>query len=232
VHGEARRTRALGHGGALRLGVTADARGDAARAAQAAAALGSQHVDGVLALGDLGEDVDSVTRVLEALGKAGAPVLALAGEAEPEGVFHEAVKRAQAGGVEVIDLVDVRLVDVGDAVIVSAPGYRYSRHGCHYDPADLEGLRVFVGRVRKPLVLAAHAPPRGDGRDALDRGFGDANVGDPALRGLVDALAPAATLFAHVDEAGGRTRGGWLNVGDGAALVDLEGGRATMRVLP
>src|SRR5207249_11529426 len=121
---------------------------------------------------------------------------------------------------------------IGEIDIVSVPGYRFSRHGCHYAEADLEGLRAFVGRTGKPILLAAHAPPRDHGADGVDRGFGDANVGDPALAALATALAPAAALCAHVDEAGGHAQGGWLNIGDRPALVEFADGRARARVLP
>jgi hypothetical protein len=232
VHGEARMTRRLGRAGRLRLGAVADLRGNAGEAARAAQLFGREAVDGVLALGDLGDDEDGVTQVLEALGTAGAPLLALAGEAEAEGAFHAAVRRARARGIDVIDLVDVRVVDAGEALIVAAPGYRYGKNGCRYRPRDLEPLRALVGRPGKPLLLAAHAPPRDDGPDGIDRGFGDANIGDPAMRALVDEMEPAAALFAHLDEAGGRQHGRWLNVGQRRARVDVAGGRATMTVLP
>jgi Icc-related predicted phosphoesterase len=232
VHGEARSSRRLGRAGRLVLGATADFHGDAEGAARAAHLFGREGVDAVLALGDLGGDEDQVTRVLVALGATGVPLMALAGEAEPEAAFHAAVKRARAGGIDVVDLVDLRLVDLGDVAIVSAPGYRYSRHGCHYEARDLDGVRSLAATAGKPLVLAAHAPPRDEGPEAIDRGFGDADVGDPEMRALVDGLAPAAALFAHVDEAGGRTHGRWLNVGNRLARLEVAGGRVTTRVLP
>jgi Icc-related predicted phosphoesterase len=242
VHGEARLARRLGRGGRMRLGAVADLHGDAANAARAAGVFRREAVDGVLALGDLGDDEEGVTRVLAALGAAGAPLLALAGDAESEAAFHAAVKRARAGGADVVDLVDVRVVDAGAAMIVSAPGYRYTQRGCRYEPRDLEALRAFVGKAGKPVVLAAHAPPHDDGAAAaggpdaangIDRGFGDANVGDVAMRAFVERLAPAAALFAHVDEAGGRAHGRWLNVGQKLARVDVgSDGQATLTVLP
>jgi hypothetical protein len=82
------------------------------------------------------------------------------------------------------------------------------------------------------VIFAAHYNNMDDGGEGIDRGFGDANVGDPAMRALVEALAPAAALFAHVDEAGGRRRGSWVNVGQRLARVDVADGRATVAVLP
>jgi hypothetical protein len=232
VHGEARLQRTLGRDGRLKLGAIADLHGDAAEASKAAAVLTNERVDAILALGDLGATEDEIAGVLSSLGQARLPLLALAGDAEPEDRFHAAVKRARAGGVDIVDLVDVRFVDAGDVEIVSAPGYRYSQRGCRYDARDLQMLATQVGRPGKPIVLAAHAPPRDVGADGVDRGYGDANVGDPAMAALATAIAPAAALCAHIDEAGGRAHGQWTNIGARVAVLEVAGGRARTRVLP
>ncbi len=234
VHGEARTARALGHDGRVKLGAIADLHGDVAEATKAADVLTREHVDAIVALGDLGASEAEIAGVLTALGAAQRPLLALAGEAEAEDRFHAAVKRAREKGVDIVDLADLRVVDAGTIEIVSAPGYRYSPNGrgCRYGEADLQQLRAFVGRPKKPIVLVAHAPPRDDGAAGIDRGFGDANIGDPALRELATALSPATALCAHVDEAGGRAHAPWLNIGTRVAVVEVAGGRATSRVLP
>jgi Icc-related predicted phosphoesterase len=229
--------RALGHDGRLKLGAVADANGTAAPTMANLARLGGvfaeEHVDAVLALGDLGRSEDEIAAVLTAIGTAAhAPVLALAGEREPENAFHAAVKRVQASGIEVVDLVDMRLVDTGKIDIVSVPGYPFSRKGCHYQAADLDGVPRLVGGRAHPRLLVAHTPPRGHGADAIDWAIGDVNAGDAAMAALVERLQPAAALFAHVDEAGGRADGERINVGGKGVIVELDGGRATHRVLP
>jgi Icc-related predicted phosphoesterase len=232
VHGDARVARRMGSGERLRLGAVADVHGDVEGAKRAAALLRGQGLDGVVALGDLADTANGVTEVLAALGAAGVPVLALAGEAESEEVFQAGVKGARARGVDVVDLVDVRVVDAGAAVVVAVPGYRYTQRGCRYRVEDLQQLKGFVGRAPKPVVFVAHGVPRDEGAEGIDWGFGDANVGDPAMRELVQGMAPVAALFAHVDEAGGRQRGEWVNVGQRLARVEVESGRATVTVLP
>lgn len=232
VHGEARLQRKLGRDGRVKLGAIADLHGDAAEATKVAAVLTKEGVDAILALGDLGATEDELAGVLSSLGGARLPLLVLAGDAEPEDRFHAAVKRVRAGGIEIVDLVDVRFVDAGDVEIVSAPGYRYSQRGCRYDERDLQTLATRVGKPGKPIVLAAHAPPRDDGAAGVDRGYGDANVGDPAMAALATAIGPAAALCAHIDEAGGRAHGPWTNVGARVAVVEVAGGQARTRVLP
>jgi Icc-related predicted phosphoesterase len=240
IHGEPRMARRLGGGGRLVLGAVADTNGAApttmANLQRFCGVFRQEHVDAVAALGDLGGTEDEIARVLTALGAAGAPVLALAGERESESAFHAAVGRARAAGVDVVDLVDKRIVDTGEMDIVSAPGYPFSKDGCRYRPSDLQELARALGAPMRPVVLLAHTPPKGDGAAAIDRAVGDVNAGDPAMLDLVNAIYPNAALFAHVDEAGGRASPrGWINVGgveSGAAMmVTIAHGIAHTRVL-
>ncbi len=240
VHGAPVLARTLGHDGRLVLGAVADTNGSAPETLANLSRLGGvfagEHVDAVLALGDLGRTEDEIATVLTALGRsARAPVLALAGEREPENVFHAAVKRVHDAGVDVVDLVDTRLVDTGKLDIVSIPGYPFSRKGCHYSVADLEGVQRLVAGRDRSRVIAAHTPPQGRGSDAVDWALGDVNAGDLAMTTLLHRLRPVAALFAHVDEAGGRAHGEEINVGAVerglAVVVAIDGGRATHRVL-
>jgi hypothetical protein len=237
VHGAARLLRALGSGGRLRLGAVADTNGNApatmANLWRLGGVFAGEHVDAVLALGDLGRDEDEITAVLTVLGRAArAPVLALAGEREPENSFHAAVKRVHAAGVDVVDLVDTRLVDTGTIDIVSVPGYPFSRKGCHYSAADLDGVERLVGGRTHARVIVAHTPPKGRGAAAIDWAIGDVNAGDAAMAAFVERVQPAAALFAHVDEAAGRADGERINVGDKGVIVEIADGKATHRVLP
>jgi len=241
VHGEARLVRALGHDGRLKLGAVADTNGTApatmANLARLTRVFSEEHVDAVVALGDLGASEDEIARVLTAIADGGkAPVLALAGEREPENAFHAAVKRVHDAGVDIVDLVDTRLLDTGTIDIVSLPGYPFSRKGCHYSAADLDGAAALVAGRKHPRVVVAHTPPKGQGAGAIDWAIGDVNAGDTAMGAIVDELKPQAALFAHVDEAGGRaSEGERINVGGVergvAVIVELDGGRATHRVI-
>ena len=240
IHGDPHVARRLGGHGRLVLGAVADTNGATpATMANLQRFLGvfrQEHVDAVAALGDLGGTEDEIARVLTALGAAGAPVLALAGERESPAAFAAAVGRARAAGADIVDLVDKRIVDTGEMDIVSAPGYPFSKDGCRYTTGDLQALVRAVGTPMRPVVLLAHTPPKGDGPAAIDRAVGDVNAGDPAMLDLVNALYPNAALFAHVDEAGGRASPrGWINVGGvergTAMIVTIARGTAHTRVL-
>lgn len=233
--------RRLGGHGRLTLGAVADSNGATAETLanleRLSRVFAGEHVDAVAALGDLGRTEDEIAAVLGALKAAGAPVLALAGEREDETVFHAAVNRARNAGVDVVDLVEKRIIDTGEMDIVSVPGYPFSKDGCRYTADDLHQLEAALGQPMRPVVLLAHTPPKGDGPRAPDRALGDVNAGDPALLDFVNAVYPNAVLFAHVDEAGGRsTARGLVNVGAAehgqGAIVALRDGIATVRVLP
>ncbi|MDB4970742.1 MAG: hypothetical protein JWN44_6431 [Myxococcales bacterium] len=239
VHGAATAVRALGHGRRLKLGAVADTNGTApatlANLRRFAGVFSVEHVDAVVALGDLGATEDEIATVLTALAGAKVPLLALAGEREPENAFHAAVARVRAAGVDIIDLVETRLVDTGKIDILSVPGYPFSDKGCRYTSADLEGARRLVDGRWRPLIVVAHTPPKGAGDKAVDWATGEVNAGDPAMLDLQNAIYPNAALFAHVDEAGGRNERGRINVGGVeagmATIVELRDGVARTEVL-
>lgn len=225
-------------GATVRLGAIADTYGATpatlANLARMSGVFRSEHVQAVLALGDLGATEDDIATVLRTLGAADATVYALPGELEPEGAFHAAVTRVRGDGVDVCDLVERRQVRVGGATLVAIPGYRFSSHGYRYGAADLDRARTLAA-TRGKVIVAAHAPPKGRGDKATDWAIGDVNAGDPALTELLRALHPATALFAHVDEAGGRADALGVNVGSAgagmAALVEVGDGAAQARVL-
>lgn len=215
----------LGQRNRLVLGVVADTHGSMpatmANLEHFARVFRQQHVDAVVALGDLGSTEDEIARVLTALGDVGAPILALAGERETEASFHAAVDQARARGLDITDLVDQRIVDSGYVDIVSAPGYPFSDSGCHYDATDLKRLAEDAHGHYRPMVLLAHTPPKGNGPQDVDWSDG-ANRGDSAMRDLIDALYPNVALFAHADESGGRVTRTWMNVGSAALGIATQ----------
>jgi Icc-related predicted phosphoesterase len=232
--------RKIGRRGSILLGAIADQQDGAppriAFVEKSAQRFAAAKVDAVAVLGDLGRTEDEIARVLLALRAANAPVLAIAGERESENAFHAAVNQARNAGLDVIDLVERRLVSTDDIDIVSVPGYPFTNRGCRYRARDLDGVRALVRQRDKTRVILGHMPPRGEGEAALDRSWGATNVGDRNVRALVEELRPALGLFAHVDEAMGQVEKTetrlLLNVGIGPALVRLTDGKATLEALP
>jgi hypothetical protein len=249
VHDATPLRRQLGARGRFSLGAIADtkeARPETLTALEGfARRFATARVDAVAVLGDIGRSAEEIERVLVALRGAGAPLLAIAGERESENSFHDGVKRARNDGVDVVDLVEKRLIDGGKIDIVSLPGYPFSERGCRYRAHDLDGVRALLqGRDgKKPLVVLGHIPPRGEGAEALDWSWGKSNVGDREVARLIEDIAPTLGLFAHVDEAGGHTLATGkqllVNVGSAdavggahAAIVTLADGKLTYEALP
>ncbi len=210
-------------GQALRVGLVADTKEalapTLANVTHFAAAFQKEKVTAVIALGGLGANEDEIFRVLSSLRAAGAPILALPGDREPEGAFHAAIARAKKSGLDVIDLADARAVAGDGLQIFSLPGYRFPSYlgardtACRYRPADVDALTELAtaldGRATNvPRLLVAHTPPRGAGPAAIDWALGGANIGDVELARVLPKLGATAGAFAHVDEAGGRASDG------------------------
>jgi Icc-related predicted phosphoesterase len=234
-HGIAQRR--IGNRQRLSIGAVADTRGAApetmAALAGFAATFRAEHVDLVVALGDLGRREEDIAAVLTALGSAGAPILALAGDLEGAQPFRAAVARARAAGIDIIDGVDTRRLDTGAIDIVTVPGAP-SDNECSYTATELAALAETVRGRFRPLVLVAHTPPRDEGDRGVDWDDGR-NVGDRSLLDLINAVYPNVALFAHADDAGGRVRRTWINVGavtrNMASIVELVDGLPHLRVL-
>lgn len=223
---------ALASGAPIVIGVVADTRealpATLGNLERFAGVFRKRHVALVVALGGLESTESGIASVLEALKGAGAPVFALPGDREPEAVFHAGVARAKREGLDVTDLANVRAVAGAGLALLSLPGYRWPHYltagdlGCRYDARDVAALagldRWLAGdpaHAKRPIVLIAYSPPRGNGPDALDWALGAANVGDPDLARLLPSLHAKVGLFAHVDEAGGRLSDGQSRIAAG-----------------
>lgn len=201
--------------GDLRLGVLGalkDASPGTQKNVQSAARrFQKEKVDFVVANGDLGEDRE-LFDVFELLGRSfQVPVVVFAGNIEWTAAFTEAFEKARAKYPHLINGNWTRHLDLGGIHIVTLPGWsnrRFMQSGaCRYGESDIEDLRGMV----KPLVesgehvvLLTHGPPRGDGPEALDMTHDAGNVGDEALRALIDELPISFGIFSHILESGGR----------------------------
>lgn len=225
--------------------------------------LSGRGVDAVILLGGIESSFEGIREVLARLKRAG-PVLALPGDRESKSGFQAA---ARAHAPTVVDLVQVRAIATPFGSLLAVPGYHLPHHlhareqGCSYGEQEIRALVGLARELPGPRVLLAHGPPRGDGRAAVDRAFGQVNIGDPLLRRLMREANVAFGLFAHVHESAGHatTLDGepvpemtWspsllLNVGSAdsvphedlagrwskgsAALFELREGRARYRML-
>jgi Icc-related predicted phosphoesterase len=220
-------------------------------------------VQAIVVLGGIDRTYEGIRAVLDRLQRV-ATVLALPGDRESRSGFQAA---ARAFPNRVVDLVRVRAVVLPGLSIIGVPGYHLPHHlmakeqGCSYDAPEIDDIADRSRALPGPRLLLAHGPPRGSGRLAVDRAFGQVNIGDPLLRRLLARGRVTLGLFGHVHESAGRattlegspvkpltwSRSLLLNVGSAdsvphqdlkgrwwratAAVVEVRGGRARYRMI-
>jgi hypothetical protein len=199
----------------ITLGVLADTKealpATLARLDQITAHFKRRGVQAIVLLGGVAKTYEGVRAVLKRLQRV-APVLALPGDRASREGFSAA---AEAFPGRVVDLVKVRAVVLPGLTLIGVPGYHLQHHllakeqGCGYSSADLDTLSKLVGTLPGPRILLAHGPPRGAGPLAVDRAFGQVNIGDPLLKRLMaggpvgQRAALSLGVFGHVHEAAG-----------------------------
>lgn len=161
----------------------------------------------IVVLGGLDATFEGIRDVLKALAEGGIPLFALPGDRESRKGFEAAIEHA---GKLVIDGIKYRaMIPKWGPTLVGIPGYYRFHHllaqdqGCSYNRADLDRVAVFVKSLPLPRVLLSHGPPMGQNAFAVDRAFGNVNIGDPLLAGFMKQGKFNFGLFSHIHEAAG-----------------------------
>lgn len=203
--------------GPLKLGVLGaikdadyDTRQNVKKAAREFKKLGVQFV---IANGDLvGDETGDLAKVVRMLGEElKVPVFAHSGNYEWTTAFTEAFVDAGKTHPHLFNMNLLRHVDLGGVHLFSLPGWSNRKYvkaaACWYGDHDVEAL---AGEL-KPLVqkgevvvLTAHGPPRGRGKQSIDFAHEAGNVGDEALARLLKDVPVHFGIFSHILEAGGR----------------------------
>jgi hypothetical protein len=199
---------------APRIAFVADARaaGGAPALEGVRKALDAAPVDVVVALGGMG---GTQAEILAALGPIaqGAPWLTVAMPADLESLpeHRAAVAELAAGGSRVVDGSQVRLLDLGAAVLATLPGMpaaerlRDDVDGCVHEDEDVTAiLRELAAAApggkagkKRPTLLAARRTPRG----RTDRAPGGVHAGDVAFTRLLAADPVSVVVHGSVDDA-------------------------------
>ena len=163
----------------------------------------------VVVNGDVGYSAEDMEATLVTLAGAQMPVFVHAGNADPLSTFNRVLKVVSRRHPNVISMNLVRRVEVGGHSLISLPGYHDPRYisegnGCQYYGEDVRALEELFSDARGVPVVIAHGPPLSEGADAIDYAFDAGNVGDPALRALLDEQGVPYGVFGHILEAGGR----------------------------
>lgn len=175
-----------------------------------AARFAAARVDIVVALGDMGASREDVRGTLGALAGAGGPIAALPGPREPYEAWRSAV--AQAGAIDLSATRALRSTGPG-ADVLTLPGaptamkhlMRAGALACAYAPEDIAALAALAASLDGPILMVGHWPPRGDGPSAIDRAWGGAGAGDPALAAFLVRTKIGLGAFTHFEEAPGAT---------------------------
>jgi len=165
-------------------------------------------VQAILVAGGMGLEETDLKKILAELAKAPVPILAVPGAQEHFDLFRKTVDEMRREHPQLLDMTRVRRVRIGNLDMVSLPGYYKpyyllaKNRGCSYQPADLDATRKLID-IERTTVLISPSPPRGTGAHSVDRGRGEANLGDTALAEMMKGVPLPFGLFGHVYEAGG-----------------------------
>ena len=194
---------------ALRLGALSDVHGDLQALESLVTQLAAKGVSFVVLLGDLAADRQAIVKTVEVVARAGLPVYVLPGNYERRVDFAAAmVDLGERFGDRVVDLSAVTAFTRQTVRFVALGGYhdpRWVGEDCfRYGEAELQRVASLLGSGEAPDVLLTHGPPQSSGTHGIDYVPGAGNVGDPALKQLIEQHEVAFSISGHIHEAGQR----------------------------
>jgi hypothetical protein len=167
----------------------------------------------VVANGDLiGDEAGDLAKVIKMIGEEiTVPVFAHSGNYEWTQAFTDTIVDVSKAHPQVFNANLLRHIDLGGVHLFSLPGWSVRAFvkpaACFYGKKDVEALKEQI----KPLVdkgdvviVTAHGPPRGQGKQAIDYAVDAGNVGDEDLMALLRDTPVRFGLFSHILEAGAR----------------------------
>lgn len=165
----------------------------------------------VLVNGDVGESNELLKGFEMLAAEISQPMLVHSGNIEWTTAFTEAVDTVNAKAPAFINMNLVRHLDLGGVHLVSVPGWSNAKYvkpaACRYDKDNVDEVRAIAeAAVQKGevVIVTAHGPPRGRGKQALDFADEAGNVGDENLAALLTSVPIKFGVFGHILEAGGR----------------------------
>lgn len=168
----------------------------------------SAGVQAVLVAGGLGRFEKHMSVILDRLAQAPVPVLLLPGAEENFDTFQKTIASKRQHSPQLLDMILVRRVRIGNVTVVSIPGYSKAFYleargrGCGLTADDLQQTASLFDAKTTTVVFSA-TPPRGTGSRSVDRGRGGVNLGDTFLADLLRSERVRFGLFGYAYESGG-----------------------------
>ena len=167
----------------------------------------------VVVNGDLiGEDAGDLAKVIAMLGdEIALPVFAHSGNYEWTTAFTQVMADAAKTHPQLFNMNLLRHVDFGGVHLFSLPGWSVRQYvksaACFYGKKDVEALKEQIKAVvakGEVVIVTAHGPPRGKGKQSIDFAHDAGNVGDEDLQRMLVDVPVHFGLFSHILESGGR----------------------------
>ena len=162
----------------------------------------------IAVVGGLGTTEAQMDGVLQKLATAPVPILLVPGAEENADIFRALTTKRHLQFPQLVDMTRVRRVQVGKLTLVSLPGSSKpfylgaGERGCGFDQADLLKTAELFSATGTNVLLSP-MPPRGSGEWAVDRSRAEVNIGDIALRNILQEKTVKFGLFGRVVESGG-----------------------------
>jgi Icc-related predicted phosphoesterase len=165
----------------------------------------------VLINGDLGESNELLKSAEMIAAELSQPILVHSGNIEWTTAFTEAIETVNAKKPAYINMNLVRHLDLGGVHLLSVPGWSNVKYvkpaACRYDADNVKEVQQIAERANQAgevVIVTAHGPPRGRGKQALDFADEAGNVGDESLGAMLTGVPVKFGIFGHILEAGGR----------------------------
>ena len=166
-------------------------------------------VDMIAILGDSGEAEADIVSTVGLVAASDRPTLVMMGNRESTTRYQSAMATLASTYPNVVDLNEVRRIDLVAVDLLSLPGYFnpdfiHAKDGCRYGATELAQLESLIDASDSPVVVLSHGGPLQSGSEALDLTSEQQHVGDPDLAALLAKKNVRFGAFANIHEAGGR----------------------------
>lgn len=168
-----------------------------------------EKVEAIIIGGDVAYEEEDLKNIVKLLAEPGWPTFVVIGNNDSRGDFNRVIRRLVKKMPNVINMDLIRLVAYDGIDFISLPGYydkKFTRgsSSCTYKEENVRELIPLSEETTQPIFLITHAPPKQDGKNAIDYAFEAGNVGDPLMTEVIKETKVGFGAMGHIIEAGGK----------------------------